>query len=240
MRAIKSIMATTTVFAILASGANAQAEVIKADQAMVILAKSLAADSKCNFLSSVEHDELSNLVARAELSLAQKASVAVATTSLAQGKKAGQGSTCNADDRAEITEVLSAAKTAAAQAPVNKAEEKPMAAVAQLPVTKAKEIMHPVTVEKPMAAKKLKLLAVANIKQPIVKKIQHVKLQTYSTITAKYYLERRCGTMGAKAINALYQDVVSIHRSSLHTFGRGAVAAAMHRAEAQARSQSCN
>jgi hypothetical protein len=236
MHAFNRFMATTILSTCL--GVSAQAEVIKADQAMVVLAKSQAIDVKCNFLTSTEHDELSSLVARAELSLAQKVSVAVASLSLTQGKKAGQASTCDEANRAEVTDILNAAKSAAAQAPNKVQLQTPL--IATVAASNTVQPMKAIAVEKPVAVKKIKVASVVKVKEPAARKVQPAKLQTYATITAKYYLERRCGTMGGKAINALYQDVVAIHRTSLNTFGRGAVAAAMHRAEAQASAKSCS
>ena len=59
-------MALALGFSIVQSQANAAAT--PAEQAMVFLSKSLAVDLKCKFLGEMDHDELSSLVARAELS----------------------------------------------------------------------------------------------------------------------------------------------------------------------------
>jgi hypothetical protein len=223
--------------------AKAHAEAVAADQAMVLLSKSQAMDTKCKFLAATEHDELSNLVARAELSLAARASVAVASSSLAKGRLLGQAATCSDADRAELSTVIAAAKTAATQVPVEKMEEPKMAASQQIaatsqPVVAAKKAMP----QKVVSVEKVKSVLPSKTKPVALKKAATANSQgmaQYAAVTTKYYLVRRCGTMSAKSISALYQNVVSIHRASLQTFGRAPVADAMRRAEAQANAQSC-
>lgn len=185
----------------------ARAEVSAAEQAMAFLSKSMAVDSKCNFLSSNDHDTLSSLVARAELSLAASASAPIASAALAKGRNLGKSAKCDGASRTETLDILKAAKTAAAKAPA--------------PMTKPKTQMTKLEkIEKTTVAKSSKLL-------------------TYANLTQKYYLARRCGGMRSQAIIALYQNVVALHHLSLQTYGRDAVAAVMHRSEAQANATSC-
>jgi hypothetical protein len=102
---------------LLSTQSHASAVEVAAEQATELLAKSQALDAKCKFLNSDERDELSSLVARAELSLAQRESVALTKMALARGRKAGNGATCSAAERADISSILVAARTAAAKVP---------------------------------------------------------------------------------------------------------------------------
>ncbi len=196
----------------------------QAEQAMGFLSKSMAVDSKCNFLSASEHDELSALVARAEIALATQSSVEAAKAALNVGRSAGNKTNCDDNARAEINNILAAARTAAAQAPVAK------------PVVKVSAV-KPMTImrAKPAPVEAGKMAVNKTIMQP-----SRPKLFGYASLTERYYVARRCGTMSAPAINALYQDVLISHRESLRVFGKGAVASAMRNSEARAKSQICN
>jgi hypothetical protein len=226
---------------------SSHAQAVGADQAMVMLSKSQAVDIKCKFLSPAEHDELSNLVARAELSLAARASVQIASASLAKGRVLGQASSCSEADRVDLSTVISAAKTAVAQVAVQQPLEPQVAAIQ--PVEPKVAVTQPMAV--PPKAMPQKAAVIAKVKpavptppKPVVLKKPMVAkpagLAQYALVTQKYFLVRRCGTMNAQSINALYKDVLAIHRSSLQNFGRGPVADAMRRAEVQAKSQTCS
>ncbi len=221
-------MATALGLGIVQSQAHAAAT--PAEKAMTFLSKSMAVDSKCKFLSEVDHDDLSSLVARAELSLANRASVEIAKSALSQGRILGSASACNDAARAEVDAVISAAKTAAAQAPALKPMEPETALAAPTQVVLSARAVK----TKPTA--KLKP-ALASVKQPVAAKTP--KLASYANITQKYYFVRRCGGLSSAHINSLYQNVVAMHRESLKTFGTGQVANAMQQAEAQAGAKSC-
>lgn len=209
---------------------QAHAATTSAERAMVFLSKSMAVDLKCKFLDEMDHDELSSLVARAELSLAERASVDIAKSALSQGRTKGNSSACDDAARAELGAVISAAKTAAAQAPALKPMELQTALAAPTPVV----LSAPAVKTKPPAKLKPTL---AKLKKPNQANIP--KLASYANITQKYYFVRRCGGVTPAHINSLYQNVVAMHRESLKTFGRGQVANAMQQAEAQADAKSC-
>jgi hypothetical protein len=240
-----------------------------AGDAMQALAKSMAIDGKCNFLSPADHDKLSILLARAELSLAQKESVTAAKAALAGGRSAAATTTCSETDRAEINSIYEDAKTASTRKPVVAADPvvpvvpkpEPQVAVAapvkvEAPVAVAEpapkaiamvEAVKPAQVMKPAPMAKVKKPVVVALVAPklvkkslVVKPVKTSGLATYASLTQKYYLERRCHTMSFKAVSALYTDVVDLHKNSLKNFGRGPVAAAMHSAEADAKAKSCS
>lgn len=221
--------------------AAAFAEPVTPEQATELLAKSQTIDTKCNFLTSAQHMELSHLAARAEIALATQQSVAAASAALARGKALGKATTCGDAERAEVSGILAAAKSALLQAPqpvpqVTAVEPQPVATL-EPQVALATEPVKLVTVEaKPrLVVPPIRKSAVKPLKLTVVK-----GLGSYVSLTQRYYLERRCGAMGLHAINALYQNVVATHNRTLRTFGKASTAAAMHRAEAMASRQACS
>lgn len=198
---------------------SANAEALSPEQATELLAKSQTIDKKCNFLSSAERGVLSNLVARAEIALASQQSVADATAALTRGKATGKAATCSETERVEVSSILGAAQIASAQVPT------------AAPVPQSEPAPVQIIVKKPIALKR-------GVKK--LKLNESSALVSYSSLTQRYYLQRRCGSISAKAIKALYQNVVVIHQRTLLTFGKASTAAAMRRAEAQANAQSCS
>jgi hypothetical protein len=80
-----------------------------------MLARSLALDSHCNLLSASEKQDLRDLVARAEIALAGKYSVAVARQTLAKGRAEGKAAPCDAASSAQIKDLLKAGMQAIVQ-----------------------------------------------------------------------------------------------------------------------------
>ncbi len=199
------------------------AEAVSPEQATELLAKSQTIDSKCNFLNASDHGLLSNLVARAEIALASQQSVADASAALARGKAVGKVATCSETERAEVSSILGAAQIASTQAP------------AATPEPQGEPMVAPTIVEKPIAK-----LGAAKLGIKKLKPNESSALISYASLTQRYYLQRRCGTMGSHAINALYQNVVATHQRTVLAFGKASTAAAMHRAEALAATQTCS
>jgi hypothetical protein len=195
----------------------------QAEQATQLLARSQVLDAKCKFLTNEEHDELSSLVAKAELALAHRTSIDITKQTLAAGRVQGQGATCNDSERADISNILSSARQAAAAAP--KVE------VVQSPLPKPKITLK---------AKRIKVALIAAVEAP---KKPQVKMKSallqYASITEKYYLARRCGSMSARQIQSLYSNVVDSHHAVLSDFGRNAVANVMQQSESKANELSC-
>ena len=224
----------TLTFFLIPLTTMANAEALSPEQATELLAKSQTIDSKCSFLSAQEHSALSNLVARAEIALAQQQSVSDASGALARGKAAGKIVTCSELAKAEISSILNAAQIASAQS---------LAPMATQPAETSAPIVASVEPAMPLApiVKKPVVKQVAN--KTALKKLKPnspVALAAYSNLAQRYYLQRRCGTMGSHAINALYSNVVATHQRTLLSFGKASTAAAMRRAEAQASAQSCS
>ena len=221
--------------------AVAFAEPVTPEQATELLAKSQTIDSKCSFLNTAAHNDLSHFVARAEIALATQQSVATASAALARGKALGKAATCGDAERVEVSGILAAAKSASLQAPqsmpqVAAVEPQPVATL-EPPIDQSAEpgMLAAVEVKPRLSGAPVKKVAVKPLKLNLAK-----GLGSYVNLTQRYYLERRCGSMGSHAIAALYQNVVATHNRTLQAFGRASTAAAMHRAEALAATQSCS
>ncbi len=94
----------------------AMSETVAAETAAHPLAKAHAVDSKCHYLNAVGHEELSALVARAEVALASQTDVATTKSTMAACRSVGQAAICSADREAEVNDVLSAARAASQMA----------------------------------------------------------------------------------------------------------------------------
>jgi hypothetical protein len=79
------------------------------EQAAELLAKTSAADIKCNVLSAVQRDQLQIYLAQAEISLAEKTSVLVTRTALERGGNLGKKVACDATTKKAVEGVFLAA-----------------------------------------------------------------------------------------------------------------------------------
>jgi hypothetical protein len=192
---------------------SALAETVGIDRALELLAKTAAVDRKCNVLSARERDELSNYTSRAEISGAEKTSVANTRAALAAGQSAGLATTCDARASADVRDTLIAARDAIRAV----AENAPEAAVAR---------------EKPVSVK------VSPVKTK--KADKSGKLSAYTRVTQAYFLERKCTYLSKREIMSFYKAVLRNHRAAISKFGKASVSGAKRIAEAQANAQRCN
>ena len=96
----------------------AQAAALDATQATQLLAKANALNGKCSILAPDKSQDLRDYVARAELSLAEKASVSVARKAIAEGWASGRAAQCDEAAAKLVNDVVAAASIAAAAAPI--------------------------------------------------------------------------------------------------------------------------
>jgi hypothetical protein len=239
------------------------AQAMGAEEATSLLAKTHAIDGKCGVLSPEARQDLKDLVARAELSLAEKASVSVARKAILSGRAAGKATQCDASANKLVNDVLHAARAAATVAvsddtrsdPQADSQPQALAAAANEPVTTpepedtvAVAAVEPEPVmKKPVNAgsviikpKKPTNLAGAgkNVIVPGKKKANAVA--TYAVVAEKYYVARRCNNMRSGAINQLYKKVLANHQQALSAAGVGPVRAMLRQAEANAAGRSCS
>jgi hypothetical protein len=230
----------------------AEAAAMNATEATGLLAKSAAIDVKCSILAKDQSQTLKDLVARAEISLAEKASVSIARKTIAEGRGEGKAALCDPSAAKLVNEVLAAA-TAAVAAPIadttSAVEPQPVAAAPIVakpePAVKAVAVVQPQRVsKKPVALAKLPKpkakVVVVKVAKP-VKIVKPVKgLGSYAAVAEKYYVATRCGTMSASSISRLYQTVLSNHQQAMANNRPVAVRAMLRAAEARAGNKSCS
>jgi hypothetical protein len=119
-----------------------------AETAAKLLARAWMINSHCKVLSSDEADTLSGLVARAEITLAEKKGVQAARNAITAGRSEAKQLPCDAASAAEAKDTLAAAKSAVAMMPETAAPAAADAvaaasAVAQAPVIAAQTAAEP-------------------------------------------------------------------------------------------------
>lgn len=110
-------MGRIAVVAVLAASVwvqGARAESIGPEKAAEMLAHAWMIDNRCNVLGGADRDTLTNLVARAELLLAEKQSVAEAREAIGRGRASGTSAPCDSSSASDVQTILRAAKSAAA------------------------------------------------------------------------------------------------------------------------------
>jgi hypothetical protein len=197
------------------------AETVGASTAAQLLAKTQVVDSKCHYLESADHDELSSLVARAEVALASQSDVASTKTTMAAGRSAGRSAPCTPQLRAEVESVLAAAREASQMS----------AAALNTEQTRGSTV------------------TISNQPAPNLQKSERANaeprrkvsggLETYAAMTERYYRARRCFSMPRNQMNSFYQEIVATHHVMVRTYGVKAVAAVMQQSESSADHQGC-
>ncbi len=257
---------------------NVFAATAPAEQAAEMLAKAQSIDAKCNYLTALDRDTLSKLVARAEIILANRETVAQTKATMLRGHNIGFTTECAPAEKDSVMNILDAAKqanndptkplviapvqstTATAPTPVVVAPAAPAAPViaATEPVMPAAPVaaqtavvnttvkiapkQKPVLALKPAAKSEPKsepkIVKVAKLTTPPPK--QDSSLGNYAALTQNYFLARRCNTMSPGKIGSLYQSIVAAHARVMANHVSSQVAAAMHKAEANAKAKSCS
>jgi hypothetical protein len=216
----------------------AQAAGMQAGEATTLLAKAQSIDSKCKVLSADKSQELKDFVARAEISLAGKASVAVARSSIAAGRAQGKAAACDATASKLVNDVLIAA-TAATALP---ADDAPMAKSAE-PQTMQDQAALVEPKEPPVKAKPAKMVKQAALVKAPVKIEKPVKVKkglgAYAVLAEKYFIARRCRNVGGREIGQMYQAVVATHKDALASNPARDVKAMLRAVETRADGKSC-
>lgn len=224
----------------------AEAAALDAAAATGLLAKSAAIDVKCSVLAKDQSQSLKDLVARAEISLAEKASVSVARKTISAGRAEGKAVLCDSSAAKLVNDVLAAA-TAAVAAPIaDTTLSVGLQTLAAAPaVQKADPAVKAVAIVEPQPVTK-KTMALVRLPKPkpklvVAKATKPVKgLGSYAAVAEKYYVATRCGTMSASDISRLYQTVLSNHQQAMATNHPVAVRAMLRAAQARAENKSCS
>jgi hypothetical protein len=226
----------------------ARAAGMEATEVTVLLAKSQTIDTKCKVLSADKSQELKDFVARAEISLAEKASVAIARKSITDGRAQGRAAVCDASASRLVNDVLAAANRAttesvedvtAAEAKTEPKQVEDAVALVepQQPVAKAKPVQSPkqqASLIKPPKAK-------ATVKAEVVTKPVKVKqsLGTYAAVAEKYFIARRCRNVSGPEIGKMYKTVLANHKQAMASNKPAEVRAMLRAVEGRADGKSC-
>jgi hypothetical protein len=193
----------------LSLAAPAGAEEIGAEQATEMLKRAEVADSRCHFLTSSLHDELSRYAAKAEIAAASQTSTNAAQIAATAGKVEGNKAPCDEATRMEVGQLLRAAREAinAGATGQRVARFTPGAA----------------------AVKPKAVAAAAKV----------AGLGDYGEQVKAYYVERKCRHLSALQDNRYWQAITRIYQATVAQNGVGWVARTQARAEAEANRLHC-
>jgi hypothetical protein len=194
---------------------NSHAEEMGQMDALRLLAKSRAADSKCKVLSAGDSDELNAYVARAEVAAAARHSVSEIQSTISVGRTLGATAACSDRTSGEIGATLAAARQA-------------MAAIRQpkIAAVEDEETIAPAPRRKILQAEESR-----NV---------NVSLAAYGRHAFAYYVERRCEYLSRRDIRAFWVAIVREHKAALVAYGGPAVANTLRRARSQAEEMDCD
>ena len=220
-----------------------QAAGLQPAEATALLAKTLVIDKRCNILAEADRQELQDLVARAEIALAEMQSVAAAKSALAKGRNGGKADICGAGTAKIVQDVLSQARLGAQDMGAEPVQVE--AQVTPIPKQVNNKLALTVAGEKPpklKAAQKSKKLADATPAIQKTSKMRHqpVKLSQYASIAKQYFVDRRCHSKSPSAMKRLYANVLTSHRDAMANNRHADVKAMLRNIETKANSQSCS
>lgn len=132
---MKSVVVAAALF-LAGSTSVALAATVGAEKATELLAHSWMIDNRCSVLDKDERDILTGMVARAEISLAEKVSVKAARGAIARGRASGTAAPCDARNAEVVRDTLRAATSATVVTDLD-LPESAVAAQAAIPVAPA-------------------------------------------------------------------------------------------------------
>ncbi len=223
------------------------AQALNPAEATMLLSKSHALNLKCNILGDADGQQLRDFVARAEISLAEKVSVAVARKAIASGRADAQTATCDDASRKMVGDVLAAAKTAVETSVI---AEKPVEP--EKPETTALAVAEAAPAAPKVIAKPAKPISLIKPRTPLeqvkpttaTKSVKPLKakpgLQAYAQVAEIYYAALKCRDLSRGKMQRLYKTVLASHQQALASNRSGDIKAMLRNAEARAGSRSCN
>lgn len=168
--------------------------------AVRLLAQSRSVDARCKHLTSREHGELNDYVAKAEIGAAKMSSAAEAQDARRSGNALGKKMACGRNSEELVRATLDAARRAMRVATRN----------AKKRVAKQRQVTR-----QPQRAK-----------QPVVAVSASSSLTGYRSVTEAYYLERRCQHLSRPAAVRFWHSIVARHKAVLRKYSKSQVAKA--------------
>ena len=195
---------------------NAAVQELGHSEAVRVLAKSQAIDSKCRYLTRPEHNELQDYVARAEVVAAVHVGAHAATTALHSGTQAGEATDCGRESETVVRATMDAARRAIS--------------------TKQRQ-------RKSYAAKRKKRRSqkIGSNRRTAEAALLTGSLAKYRSLTAAYYVERRCQHLSHAQAVDFWRRIVRLHNRVLTSQGPDALSVAKAQAIARAKARRrCN
>ncbi len=225
------------------------AETSPAEQAAQMLARVQSVDVHCNYLNASDKDELSKLVARAELALANRESVEATTATMQRGHAEGSAAACSANEKEALNMILGAARAAAGKSIVEtKAgttaatpQAQPDAAAVPVVQVKSQPPVMPVQPPpKPPAPAKVAAAPAPKTRQIQTLKVPSGSMGEYARLTQAYFRARRCGGQDPHQVGQMYQNIVAFHSQLMRNHTTHEVAGVLQSSEAKAWSVNCS
>ena len=198
------------------SAMSASVQELGHSEAVRVLAESQAIDTKCRYLTRPEHDELQDYVARAEVVAAVHVGVHAATTALHKGTAAGEAADCGRKSEIVVRATMDAARRAISS---------------QQQQSKSYAVKR----------KKRRDRKSGSGNQAAERAVLTGSLAKYRSLTAAYYVERRCQHLSHAQAVDFWRRIVRMHNRVLTSQGPDALSVAKAQAIARAKSKRrCN
>ena len=220
----------------------AQAAAMSPIEATQLLSKANALNVKCKMLAEDQSQGLKDLLARAEISLAEKASVAAARKAIAVGRSEGKAGFCDDVARKLVNDVYEAASTAVMAPTEQVASAEPLAPAA---AAKPEEQQQPhqalAVADEPKQQKVVRAKPTkTKMKVDTASKPSKAKkgLGGYAVVAEEYYKALKCGANPSK-LKRIYMTVLAEHQSAMTANRARDVRAMLQAAEARAGAKAC-
>lgn len=195
------------------------------------LAKARATDAKCKFLAETDHEELSGYAARAEVVVASKEGVDVATSAVKTGELAGEVMPCNPDSERLVRSSLDAGRQAASSsrsAAVAEPESEPRAPARLDP--NASQIIGGIGNDAEARPGSYSLFEASQSRRSLAR---------YRHEATAYYLELKCRHLRDRQVREFWDMIVLKHEAMLQAYGGRRVMRARMEAENVAARRAC-
>lgn len=197
------------------------------------LAKARAVDAKCRYLSETDHEELAGYTARAEVVVASRQGVTVASGAVKAGKLAGELMDCGGDSETLVRSALDAGRQASRNA---RAAPQPAAQQAPEPQTLVRAEPHESQVIGGMGGSQEARQGSYSIFEASQSR---GSLARYQHDATAYYLELRCRHLRDRQVRVFWDQIVRAHENMVRTYGGRRVRRAVAEAEAMAARRPC-
>jgi hypothetical protein len=179
-------------------------------EALGMLARSSAIESKCRMLDTRERYELNGYLARAEVASAARYPIEDAKSAVASGRRQGEAAACSANSQRELRDTLGAAREAMAKVK-----------------------------SRSLSSKKINALTARSLPRSSAR-TSRGSLEAYENQAMAYFVERRCRHLGNREVRDFWLRIVRDYQAAVRAHGLAIVRHVQNEAEAQAENLDCN